>query len=242
MFVLKPIFAASLLAVSFFSYAGAIKFGFNQQHYSPHVIRDDNFTAQSGIVLDVSKTVAEEAGFIAKLVPLPRKRIEGFLVEGKIDVQCHTNPAWYTNPNLIWSVPLYVDSDVVVSTRKLPSLDAFHESKDFKLGTVLGYKYPEIAPYFAAGNIKRFNSTSSKGSFARFVKGELDGFVSSFSEANYLVQLKRFNVLAINYNQIHCTFSPKLNEEKRNRLLKATEQLKEKGEFERILAKYIKPD
>ncbi|WP_372766694.1 substrate-binding periplasmic protein [Pseudoalteromonas sp.] len=240
--MLKRIFAASLLATSFFSYAGAIKFGFNQHHYSPHVIHDDNFTAQSGIVLDVSKIVAEEAGFIAKLLPLPRKRIEGFLVEGKIDALCHTNPAWYPNPSLLWSKPLYRDGDVVVSNRKLLSLDAFYENKDFKLGTVLGYKYPEIAPYFATGIVKRFNSTSSKGSAARFIKGELDGFISSLSEANYLVQLKRFNVLAINDNQIHCTFSPKLSEEKRNRLLKATEQLKEKGEFEHILAKYIKPD
>lgn len=240
--MLKRIFSATLLIAAFSSNAGAIKFGFNQQHYSPHVIRDDNFTAQSGIVLDVSKALAEEAGFIVKLVPLPRKRIEGFLVEGKIDAQCHTNPAWYQHPSLIWSVALYRDADVVVSNRKMTSLDAFYESKDFKLGTVLGYKYPEIAPYFAAGNIKRFNSTSSKGSFARFIKGELDGFVTSLSEANYLMQLKRFNVLEINENQIHCSFSPKLAEEKRVRLLNAAQKLKESGKFERILAKYIKQD
>ena len=196
--MLKRIFAASLLVISCSSNAGAIKFGFNQQHYSPYVIHDDNFTAQSGIVFDMSMAIAEEAGFVAKLISLPRKRIEGFLVEGKIDAQCHTNPAWYQHPDLVWSEALYRDSDVVISNHNFASLNEFFDSKRFKLGTVLGYKYPEIAPYFASGNIKRFNSTTSKGSFARFIRGELDGFVTSLTEANYLVQLKRFNVLEIN--------------------------------------------
>ena len=240
--MLKKLLTASLITLSFSASAGAIRFGYNQQYSAPHVINNGKGTSVSGIVIDVSNAISQEAGFMAKQLPLPRKRIEQYLIDGKIDAQCHANPVWYNAPSIIWSEVLYSDADIIVSDQAIASLQALSSHKQFKLGTVLGYKYPNLTEYFAAGNLKRFNSTSSKDSLTRFTKGELDGFVASYSEANYLTRLRRFNVLEVNSYDLHCSFSPKLNAEKRQRLIDAAHKLRDNGEFERVFAKYIKPE
>lgn len=237
----KKLFVAGLISLSCSLSAEVIRFGYNQ-HSAPQVIDNGKGMSVSGIVSDVSKSVAQEAGFVAKLIPLPRKRIDQYLVEGKIDGQCHANPAWHSNPSIVWSEQLYSDSDIIVSNHAFTSLAELGHYHNFKLGTVLGYKYPSLTPYFESGNVKRYNSTSPKDSYTRFIKGELDGFVISRSEANYLMRLRRFNVLEVNSYSLYCSFSPKLNTEKRDRLLKAAHKLRDNGEFKRILAKYIKPE
>lgn len=236
-----------LFVCLFFSLFGAaklqadvVRFGYNQNHFAPIVIRDDNFIAVSGIIFDLANVIANEAGYMPKLFSIPRKRIEQYLVDGKVDAKCHSNPVWYTHPSIVWSPVVYQDSDVIVTKKHYESIEHLAATPPFKIGTVLGYKYPELDDYFKRGEIKRFDSTSSNGSFARFIRGELDGFVSAYTEANYLTQLDRFHVININENNIYCAFSPKLDKEKLQKLLNAITRLKAQGEFQRVLAKYIK--
>ena len=108
-----------------------IKVGINQQHFAPMVIRDDNFTPISGITMDISQAIINQAGYVVKHLPIPRKRIESFLVSGKIDAQCNTNPAWYPHKDIVWSKPLYTDQDIIISNKAIERLEDIASLKAF---------------------------------------------------------------------------------------------------------------
>ncbi len=213
---------------------------YSQHHIPPIVIRDDNFQAVAGILFDTVKLITDEAGLGVKLLSVPRKRISQFLIERQLDLHCIANPAWYTDQQLSWSESIFPNADIVVTHKQIKHINALLEQPSFSLGTVLGYRYPELEQALESGKIKRADSVSSRGSMARFIKGELDGFVIAKNEANYLMHLDRFNYFEINNTFIHCAYGPSLSSQTQQKLNSAITRLKEKQAFKTMLQQYIR--
>jgi len=158
-----------------------LKVAYSASHSEPY-----SFTYKgqitTGIIKDLMDALAEQLGTQAEYLLLPRKRIPQYLLQGKADIKVIANPAWEPQPDkFLWSVPLFTETQILV----LPNNPAL--SKEVRLdslpgdriGTILGYSYPILGPYFQEGSLQRIDSRELELSFKMLMAGRLDALVSS---------------------------------------------------------------
>ncbi len=117
-----------------------------------------------GIFFDLYKAVAQTAGLALYPVVLPRKRVDGAVANGDIDLRCYFNPKWTSMPNLYdWSKPLFSVQEVLFGHEGTPAPRSVQElPRGTAISAVLGYSYPTLDPLFARGDIKRDDSVDEE--------------------------------------------------------------------------------
>lgn len=152
--------------------ADAIRFNISPKGYPPFTIVHDDGSV-SGIVWDIFTLAAERLDRHVVAVQIPRKRVDDFLLEGRIDATARAIE-WTEQPHrFAFTEPLLVVQEVFFkpadSQFRFSSLEAL-EGKTVL--THLGYEYPRLEPLFSSGKVERFDVRNELEMLHYLLKGE----------------------------------------------------------------------
>ena len=142
-FVLRPLLAAGLLCVAAGVRASDEVIFIAGRGNAMPLAAFEGEEIKDGIIRDVGIAIARRLGRTARFVTVPRNRLESTLAEGQADGVCYTTPGWLGNAHLRWSRPLIPNRDLVVGRIDAPVVAAAELAHE-PIGTVLGYRYPEL--------------------------------------------------------------------------------------------------
>ena len=111
--------------------------------------------------------------------------------------------------------------------------------KQLKVGTSLGYVYPELINYIKNNNILPVSSVSPEDSYKLYRKNKVAGFVIPEIEASPFIKEITDSVVILNNNDIRCVLAPSMKKSRVDSISDAIEQLKSSGDIDAILSKYM---
>lgn len=134
-----------------------------------------------GIIKDVMDAVGRELEIDVIYKPLPRKRIEPYMLAGKVHIIMNSNPAWVQDSEQYdWSVPLFQELNwFVVAAERAFSIKTFDDLNGKRLGTILGHYYPGLMEKFERQEIFRDDNTNFEANFKKLQAGRIDSLISS---------------------------------------------------------------
>ena len=215
-----------------------LRSSYYSQNVEPQLFFDNRGRPISGILFDISLGIANKLGMKLEMIPIPRKRIEQSLVKGIMDMHCVANPQWYKSKLLQWSSVLYKNPDIFINNKGITSLTELANYKNLKVGTSLGYIYPELLTYIDNKNILPVTSLSPGDSYKKYRKNKVSGFIIPEIEASPFVKKITDSVVLLNDNEISCVLAPSMKVSRVNSVSNAIDQLKASGEIDAILSKY----
>lgn len=198
-----------------------------------------------GIIKDIVTEISDELDISISFIKTPRRRIERYLENDTIHLVLITNPAWLNNSEkLQWSDTLFIEQDKMVVMAD--NLNTYQELLDFRgmiIGTIRGYKYPDLQPFFDKKHFIRYDVSNLHVNFIRLELNRIDALVDADILINYhLKQVKNakvFKVLSLTVSQhkIQAALSPNapVSIIQFNQALK---KLKDQGVIAAILKKY----
>lgn len=222
-----PVASQQILRASFYS-----------QNVEPQLFFDENGRPISGILFDINHAIANHLAMGLEMIPIPRKRIEQSLERNIIDMHCVANPKWYKSNALQWSSVLYQNPDILINRQGMTTLAALSDHKNLKIGTTLGFIYPELAPYISNKNIRPVTSLTPAESYEKYRKNQVSGFISASIEASYFIKNIDDDVIIMNNNNIHCVLAPEMAKSLVGLISSAIDYLRTTGQIEMVLIKY----
>ena len=134
--------------------------------FPPYTIVDKSQPA-SGLMVELLSQIAAKAGYKVITQEIPRNRVESMMRQNALDASPRARE-WTRAPNdFLFSEPVLQVRDVVLSRKNAPFAYSTPESLFGKrVGTVLGFVYPVLEPYFAKKQITRVDVASEKSLLA----------------------------------------------------------------------------
>jgi polar amino acid transport system substrate-binding protein len=199
--------------------------------------------ATEGILYDLHRRVAEKVGRQAEQPVMSRARIQPLLAGGDVDVSCYMNPAWLAEdrPSYRWSVPFMSQRTVLVARSDSPAVD-LRQLQGERIGTVLGFHYPDVAELFHDGNLIRDDARTENQVLGKIVAGRYRYALSTRTALDWFnrsqsPELKLRVIDEMSEFSLHCIVRDEPDVPARE-ILDALQQMQRDGEFEAILAKY----
>jgi len=194
-----------------------------------------------GIHYDVGLALAEKLGRAVRFRVLPRKRMVDELLQGReADMVCGYLPDWLPGVTA-WSRPFLPDEQWLLSDRSVPAPRGLAELSGQRIGTVLGFVYPEVqqqlGPAFVREDAPDAGANLRKLSLGRMhhaVVGRLQ-FDYQVRQGGYKMDLHPPLVISSYLSQ--CALSRR-SSVTLVELNKAITALQAEGGVQRILAKY----
>jgi ABC-type amino acid transport substrate-binding protein len=215
-----------------------LRTSYYRQNTAPQLFFNENGKPISGVLFDITHAVSQKINMKLEMLPIPRKRIEQSLQRNIIDMHCVANPKWYKTNTYRWSSVLYKSPDILINRKGITSLTELSQYNNLKIGTTLGYTYPELTTYITNKNVIPISSLSPNDSYEKYRKNKISGFISASIEASYFSKELEDSVIPLNNNNIHCVYSPGLDKLTVENINAAIKSLKISGEIEAILSKY----
>ena len=203
----------------------------------PAIIRAPDPAQHSGYLIDIYRELSQQLGMQLQLKPFARTAIASALLKSEADIYCRANPAWYPEPLLRWSPPLFEYSDLVLSEKPVPDLAALARNGG-QIATVTGYKYPQLEPLFLSHQLIRRDFLSPEEAAAAFLAGKTEAVVLSEVDAHYLLPVNQLQQLELGHYQVHCIYSPRLRPLQRQQLDNYINARASQGQFKALLQKY----
>jgi polar amino acid transport system substrate-binding protein len=207
------------------------------------MIRIEDGVATGGILFDLQQRLAEKVGRQADLLVLPRLRIAQMMTRSQLDVRCYVNPEWLKDSHhqYIWSVPFMLQRDLLVSRINQSPVE-LEELQGERIGTVLGFVYPKLEPYFVSGQLQREDARTQDQVLAKLSAGRYAYAVSSELALNWVNRQqpddkRLYPVSELAADAVSCIVRDQPDVPSMA-LLRAMVQMKQDGEFEQILARY----
>ncbi len=223
---------------------GIFKLNVSPNGYPPYIIIGDD-DQYSGIVWDVVNTVAKRLNYQIEPKKIPRKRVDGMLLDGYIDGTPRAIEWTITPDNYTFTDPV-VRIKEVFFMRKGEEFQ-YQKPNDIESLTVvthLGYRYPELAEMFESGKAKRFDVSQDKDMFSFLLNADqFDSAISDLAVGQWIVRENGWqNEFSYTENGISdfgfrlmlrkdwAGFADDFNAE--------LDQLRESGELDQILDRY----
>ncbi len=203
----------------------------------PAIVRNDLQQVTGGYLLDIYQLLGNELKLPLELVSLSRLHVAVALLRREADLYCRANPAWYPEPMLRWSPPLFSFADLLLSRQHSPELASLLQQKA-KIGTVRGYRYPKLDRHFQHGELVRVDVPSSAGLVDLLNSNAVDAVVMAQPDAEYYLPLAELQQTALSHHKVHCMYSPRLTPLQRHRLSDFISAQAKQGTFRRLLARY----
>lgn len=196
-----------------------------------------------GILYLLYLRIAEKVGRTPELLVTPRMRTQPLLAEDHVDANCYMNPAWLTehNASYRWSVPFMTLRTALVTRADTPKV-GLAQLKGERIGTVLGFQYPEAAELFSSGDLIRDDARTESQVLEKLAAGRnryaiatetaLDWFNKDRPDCCHLQVIERLIEFPV-----HCIVRDEING-LADEILRALEQMQQDGEFEAIQAQY----
>ena len=205
-------------------------------------IQGDRLVA--GIVLDLYAALAQKSGLTLATVVLPRKRIDGAVANGEIDLRCHFNPQWTAQPQAyVWSKPLFTMNDVLFGREGTPALRSLQDiARGTLVSTTLGYRYPSLDALFESGELQRDDSVDEEKVLRKMTVGRTPyGVTNAHALDWYQREVPQHQLaswrLVVDSTPIHCAV-PKAGALPAAVLLNALEELRKTGRIDAIVRAY----
>jgi len=220
--------------------SGDVVFGAPFSNAMPLASYDGDQLA-GGILKDLGNAIAQRLGRSARFVLLPRNRLVSALVDGQVDANCYALPAWLDHPELRWSRPLIPNRDLVIGRADSMRIAAVADLADEPIGTVLGYRYPELER--GLGNrFRRDDAPDMQSNLRKLAAGRaryavVDELTLRYELRTTLGHFKPGSSLTVSTFVASCVFSPK-GSVSAEELQRSTDALLLDGTIDAILARY----
>lgn len=198
-----------------------------------------------GILYDLMNSLARQAGREAQFRILPRTRIQMAVDNNEVDVRCYAAQAWLANRmsgDYTWSIPLLVQRDVLVSRDPPGTTVVLDELPLQRIGTVHGYTYPPLDPYFDANKLERDDARNQDQALQKLLAGRyrysvtndwaLDWFNHTHAPGEQLTAVALLEVQPVGCIARNDPNVPA------QRIMRVLLRMKMSGEVERIVSKY----
>lgn len=96
-----------------------------------------------GVMKDIGETLARRLGYKARFLTIPSKRSAISLMHGEADGLCFVMPGWIDG-NFNWTRPAIPAAGVIAANSAAPVIKSLQALAGERVGTVLGYRYPEV--------------------------------------------------------------------------------------------------
>lgn len=164
-----------------------------------------------GVHFDIGTMLATELAQAPVFVVRPRKRILPALVAGEADVLCDYHPDWLPGP-LGWTRPVLTHTDVLVTPLHQPRIRTVAELANQPVGTVLGFRYPEIEQVLGSA-FRRDDAPQSLANLRKLAAGRMPYAVINNEYLDYQIKRGVFTTplhprLVISRVQTRCAVSP----------------------------------
>lgn len=134
-----------------------IRFNISPKGYPPFmIIYPDG--SHGGIIWDLLTLVANRHGYEVEALEVPRKRVDGFILEGRLDATARAIEWTKAPEKFAFTEPLIQVEEVFFKRINTPF--DFTDTKALTGKTIithLGYEYPALAPIFHGGGVNRFD-------------------------------------------------------------------------------------
>jgi polar amino acid transport system substrate-binding protein len=208
------------------------------------VQQDGALIVRGGILADLERAVARNLGVEAVLIATPRKRVERFLGNGGGDVLCYYDPVWLSDAaQYRWSDVFLSNTNLLIAGANVPLPDRIGELERGRIGTIIGYVYPELAELAGRRAVTRDDAPDDQANFRKLVAGRTDYLVTHALFFDYMLRTQPDTVrrlggkLEIRRFETRCALS-KSAPVSVERFNAALAQLRASGEYDAILAKY----
>jgi len=206
-------------------------------------IRGDEL--QAGILKEFGDALSMQLQREPRYLILPRTRVEGALLRGKADLVCDLRPEWLDNQSFLWSEAIISNRMMVAMRRETPVPGSLADIAGMRVGTIRGYRYPEIERLRPA--IVRDDAANDTLNLEKLLRGRFDFIVTNRIYFDYQRKMhpdrKR---LAAHYLKItdfdtYCAIHPegRITLQQLNQAIAA---LRARGTIQSILARYRPTD
>lgn len=144
-----------------------------------------------GMSLELGRLLARQLGRELSMVALPRKRLRDELLQGRVDGACAYLPAWLPGP-LQWSKPFFLQEYAIVSRADAPAPTRLEALSGQRLGTVLGFVYPELEKALGGGFV-RDDAPDAAANLRKLAAGRLQHVAVSQRLLGYLRRSGQFS-------------------------------------------------
>ena len=139
-------------------------------------IRDDEL--KGGILKDFGDALSAQLHSAPRYVVLPRTRVEGALLRGHADLLCDLRPEWLDNKQaFLWSEAIISNRMIVAMRRETPAPASLAAIAGQRVGTILGYRYPEFD--HLQPNVVRDNAANDSQNLEKLLRGRFDYIVTN---------------------------------------------------------------
>lgn len=184
----------------------------------------------------LGRALAAASGRPVRFLELPRNRLVAALEAGDGDILCGYLPAWMPGA-LDWSRAFIPVTDVVVSSDRVPALRAIGELKGKRIGTVLGFRYPDFEQALGAGFV-RDDGPSESLSMQKMIAGRFDYVIATMATVHTQTErgvlAPNANVLVVRDFKTMCAISRRGHVTPAE-LNAAIDTIERSGELERLL-------
>ncbi|HET9236740.1 MAG TPA: transporter substrate-binding domain-containing protein [Oligoflexus sp.] len=200
---------------------------------------------RAGLVKDIFDELGLELGVSIHYVDLPRKRVEAGLESGEIHIAPVAHPHWLSKDFTgDWTEPLFMMRELLVmQASSTLNYQGPGDLKGLRIGTILGYHYPYVEPYFRSGATFRADVQRADQSVDMLLNRRIDAYIVHdisfryFQKMDKRAALLRAVDLKNTGTEISWAVSKKLPVPF-ERLQAFIRGLKKSGRIERILKKY----
>lgn len=149
-----------------------LRFNVSPAGYPPYTIVHKDGSA-GGIMWDVLTRIAVRHGIQVKAVRVPRKRVDTFILDGRLDATARAIE-WTAHPErFVFTRPIVNAEEVFFSLKTRPFQYATPDSiRGETIVTHLGYKYPKLKTLFDKGAAKRFDVERDSDMFRYVLEGK----------------------------------------------------------------------
>jgi polar amino acid transport system substrate-binding protein len=223
--------------------SGEVKFNVVPGGYPPFIVKERD-EAYRGSMIDIFREISEALDLKVQLVAFPRKRVDQGMLAGQIDVTIRARE-WVDDPDaFLFSAPVLRIRDVLFSRAEDPvDFEALAGLRGKRLGTHLGYSYPELEPLFADGTIVRDDGPSEVAMLGKVLRGRSHAAVVNEHVGLWLIKERgwegRFHIAPreiggydyrFQFAKRWASIVPKIDAE--------LEAMKADGRLEEIIARY----
>lgn len=133
-------------------------------------IRDDEL--KGGILKEFGDALGAQLRLQPRYVILPRTRVEGALLRGHADLLCDLRPEWLDNQTFLWSDAIISNRMIVAMRRETSVPGSLNAIAGHRVGTILGYKYPEVEQLLA--KMERDNAANDSQNLEKLLLRRFD--------------------------------------------------------------------
>lgn len=201
-------------------------------------------TPDTGLIVDFERAIARQLRVPLLQIVAPRKRVEQMLDNGKGHVLCYYDPAWLQHAGRYqWSDVLLSNSDILVARAGVPLPGSIAGLQSGRIGTVLGYVYPELSDLNGNPLIVRDDAPDDVTNFHKLLAGRTDYLLTHSLFLDYMLRrypqhaaklggqliLRRFDTRCALARQTPVSLA---------QFNAALAKLRQNGEYQAILARY----